>query len=76
MWFSTTDHVVAAEELFFADYPQKRELHLHVNNLRNTASTIVKRYKLAKGKSSDWILVQTMELYLRVFSGRHEGTWN
>ncbi len=44
------DHVVAAEELFFADYPYRSGITSTLaNNLRNTASTIVKRYKLAKG---------------------------
>ena len=44
------DHVVEPEELFFAEYPYRSGITSTLaNNLRNTASTIVKRYKLPKG---------------------------
>ena len=44
------DHVVEAEELFFAEYPYRSGITSTLaNNLRNTASTIVKRYKLPEG---------------------------
>ena len=44
------DHVVAAEELFFAEYPYRSGITSTLaNNLRNTASTIVSRYTLPKG---------------------------
>ena len=44
------DHVVEPEELFFAEYPYRSGITSTLaNNLRNTASTIVKRYKLPEG---------------------------
>ena len=44
------DHVVDPEELFFAEYPYRSGITSTLaNNLRTTASTIVKRYKLPKG---------------------------
>ena len=44
------DHVVEPEELFFAEYPYRSGITPTLaNNLRNTASTIVKKYKLPEG---------------------------
>ena len=44
------DHVVDPEELFFKEYPYRSGITSTLaNNLRNTASTIVKKYGLPKG---------------------------
>ena len=44
------DHVVEPQELFFAEYPYRSGITSTLaNNLRNTASTIVNRYKLPEG---------------------------
>tara|TARA_A100001388_G_C28774828_1_gene506627 strand:- start:3839 stop:5104 length:1266 start_codon:yes stop_codon:yes gene_type:complete len=44
------DHVVDHKELFFAEYPYRSGITSTLaNNLRATASTIVKRYRLPKG---------------------------